>query len=147
MTVTSPVDDAALMPALSLRHLILRLEEETYRYLELTETTMEILLAALVGLLAALVGLLAGGLGVGLRFAVEAAQEFRNHIQAETWLWLAFPLVAAGLLILLYRVLSISGLRRDLSGYTFPDYLANVNLKGGTISATSIPTRFVTTPW
>ncbi len=142
------------MPALSLRHLILRLEEETYRYLELTETTMEILLAALVGLLAALVGLLAalvgllaGGLGVGLRFAVEAAQEFRNHIQAETWLWLAFPLVAAGLLILLYRVLSISGLRRDLSGYTFPDYLANVNLKGGTISATSIPTRFVTTPW
>ncbi len=140
MTVTSPVDDAALMPALSLRHLILRLEEETYRYLELTETTMEILLAALVGLLA-------GGLGVGLRFAVEAAQEFRNHIQAETWLWLAFPLVAAGLLILLYRVLSISGLRRDLSGYTFPDYLANVNLKGGTISATSIPTRFVTTPW
>ncbi len=128
------------MPALSLRHLILRLEEETYRYLELTETTMEILLAALVGLLA-------GGLGVGLRFAVEAAQEFRNHIQAETWLWLAFPLVAAGLLILLYRVLSISGLRRDLSGYTFPDYLANVNLKGGTISATSIPTRFVTTPW
>lgn len=126
------------MPPLSLRHLILRLEEETYRYLELTETTMEILLAALVGLLA-------GGLGVGLRFAVEAAQEYRYHIQGETWLWVAFPLVAAGLLILLYRVLSIPGLRRDLSGYTFPDYLANVNLKGGTISVTSIPTRFLTT--
>lgn len=121
------------MPRNSIRHLLLRAEEAAYRYLELTETTMEVLIAAGVGLLA-------GAIGISLRAVVGELEQWRHTFHATTWLWTLFPLGAAGLLCLLYL-----WMRRGLAGYTFPDYLVNVNLKGGAISSKTIPARLLAT--
>ncbi len=121
------------MPNISLRHFLLRIEEAAYRYLELTETTMEILVAAMVGLGA-------GALGVGLRWSVSEIEEWRAELHGEMLAWIVFPFVSVAVLCVLYR-----WMRKGIAGYTFPDYLVNINLKGGAISKATIPGRFTAT--